>query len=204
MRMMIYSRLVLGCALSVFLAGCSGLPSTSNNSTDSDGSLPSPDGAVSTGPAPASTASALPDTGNGSTVPVADAPAAAPETANMPVPAAAPTVSSATPGSTHRVEVVSSSLHGKLTVSRINSSRATGLLAVSAEMRNRTSHRLEIQVQTVFKDQTGLALTNQEGSWETVTMKAHQETPYQATASSAQAAEFLIRLRVPQAEQASQ
>jgi hypothetical protein len=103
------------------------------------------------------------------------------------------------------LDVVDDSLKGKLAVLRVGSeSSANNLLSVFAGLKNKTARRLNLEVQTIYKDQEGNALNA--GSWIPMTLKPHEEREYRSTSITEQAVDFLIRVRrahVPASAQGS-
>ena len=96
------------------------------------------------------------------------------------------------------VEMVDDSLQGKLSVTRTGSSRTTNdLLSVFAGLRNKTSHVLKIEAQTVYKDAQGTPLPGGSSSWVPITLKSHGRTDYRSASLSADAQDYLIRIRRP-------
>jgi hypothetical protein len=94
------------------------------------------------------------------------------------------------------LEIVNDSLKGKLAVLRIESSRSdSNLLAVLAGIKNQTSRRLDLEVQTVYRDKDGNSLSSGAGTWMTLTLKPHQETQYRSEAISEDATHFVVRVR---------
>jgi len=94
------------------------------------------------------------------------------------------------------VEILSSSLQGKLSILRSGSDRtSTNLLSVFAGLKNETARRLEIQVQTIYKDKSGNRLGNGQGSWISLTLKPHEELEYRSASLSEDAVDFLVRIR---------
>jgi hypothetical protein len=92
------------------------------------------------------------------------------------------------------LDVVDPSLNGKVAILRVGSALGdNNLLAVFAGLKNRTSHRLALEVETIYKDKDGNALNA--GSWITVTLKPHEERDYRSTSISELAVDFLIRVR---------
>ena len=92
------------------------------------------------------------------------------------------------------LDVVDAGLNGKVAILRVGSTLAdNNLLAVFAGLKNRTTHRLALEVETIYKDKAGNALNA--GSWIPVTLKPHEERDYRSTSISEQAVDFLIRVR---------
>jgi hypothetical protein len=121
---------------------------------------------------------------SGGAIPCANlAPAAEDETAN-------------TGSNFDNVEILGSSLQGKLTVLRVGSDRtSTNLLSIFAGLKNETARRLEIQVQTLYKDKSGNRLGDGQGSWISLTLKPHAELEYRSASLSEDAVDFLVRIR---------
>jgi len=98
------------------------------------------------------------------------------------------------------LDIIDSTLNGKLAISRVGSEASkNGLLSVFAGLKNRTSHTLNLQVETIYKDQEGNPVNA--GSWITLSLKPHDETEYRSTSISVRYdpdlmdANFLIRVR---------
>jgi hypothetical protein len=92
------------------------------------------------------------------------------------------------------LEIVDASLNGKVAILRVGSQLAeNNLLSVFAGLKNKTPHRLTLEVQTVYHDKSGDALNA--GSWIPVTLKPHEEREYRSASISEQAVDFLIRVR---------
>jgi len=92
------------------------------------------------------------------------------------------------------LEIVDTSLKGKLGISRVGSQVADNkLLTVFAGLKNKTSHRLALEVMTIYKDQTGASLNA--ASWIPVTLKAKEEREYRSSSITEQAVDFMIRVR---------
>jgi len=110
----------------------------------------------------------------------------------------------ATPDSDN-LEIVNTSLKDKLAVLRVGSARSdSNLLSVFAGVKNKTAHRLDLEMQTVYRDKDGQPLTGH-GSWIPITLKPHEETQYRSVAISEDATDFLVRIRhAPGPAQASQ
>jgi hypothetical protein len=92
------------------------------------------------------------------------------------------------------LEIVDSSLNAKLSVLRVGSEVGeNNLLSVFAGLKNKTAHRLALEMETIYKDKEGNALNA--GSWIPMTLKAHEEKEYRSASISVQAVDFLIRVR---------
>jgi len=98
------------------------------------------------------------------------------------------------------LDIIDSSLNSKLTVLRVGSeASANGLLSVFAGLKNITSHTLNLQVETMYKDNEGNPVNA--GSWITLSLKPHEEREYRSTSITVRYdpnlmdANFLIRIR---------
>ncbi len=92
------------------------------------------------------------------------------------------------------LDIVDASLKGKLGILRVGSEQTSNdLLSVFAGLKNKTSHSLALEVQTIYKDKAGDPLNS--GSWVPMTLKPHEETEYRSSSISAQAVDFLVRVR---------
>ena len=69
-----------------------------------------------------------------------------------------------------------------------------GRLQVFANIRNRWTKRLTVQVQTVFKDENGFS-TGDETAWETMIITERSQTSYQTTSQNTNARKYTIRIR---------
>jgi hypothetical protein len=93
------------------------------------------------------------------------------------------------------LEIVDAGLNGKVAILRVGSDpSANSLLSVFAGLKNKTAHRLALEVETIYKDKEGNALNA--GSWIPVTLKPHEEREYRSASISEQAVDFLIRVRL--------
>jgi hypothetical protein len=92
------------------------------------------------------------------------------------------------------LDVVDQALIGKLAVLRVGSEVGENkLLSVFAGMKNKTARVLNLEVQTIYKDEFGNALNS--GSWIPFTLKPHEEKEYHSASISMQAVDFLVRVR---------
>jgi hypothetical protein len=92
------------------------------------------------------------------------------------------------------LEITDDSLKAKLGITRVGSQpSANDLLSVFAGLKNKTGQSLKIEVQTLYKDKDGNPLNA--GSWIPMTLKPHEETEYRSTSISADAVDFLVRVR---------
>lgn len=94
------------------------------------------------------------------------------------------------------IEILSSSLPAKLVILRVGSDRtSTNLLSVFVGLKNKTPHRLEFQVQTIYKDKLGNQLNDGHASWIPMTLKPHEELEYRSASISEDAVDFFVRIR---------
>ena len=92
------------------------------------------------------------------------------------------------------IELVDASLKGKLAVLRVGSDPTdNNLLSVFVGLKNRTGQSLPLEVQTIYKDRVGNPMNG--GSWIPITLKPHEQTEYRSTSISADAADFMVRIR---------
>jgi hypothetical protein len=92
------------------------------------------------------------------------------------------------------LEIVDPSLKGKITILRVGSEVGENkLLSVFAGLKDKTAHRLMLQLETVYKDKDGNDLNG--GSWFTMALKPHEEKEYHSASISVQAVDFVIRVR---------
>lgn len=92
------------------------------------------------------------------------------------------------------LDIVDAGLNGKVAVMRVGSQLAeNNLLSVFAGLKNKTAHRLALEVETIYKDKAGNALNA--GSWIALTLKPHEEREYRSSSISVEAVDFLIRVR---------
>lgn len=96
------------------------------------------------------------------------------------------------------LELVDSSLGSKLAVTRVGSDRTPiNMLSVYAGLKNKTAKPLQIEVQTIYKDSSDTPLSGFHGSWIPIKLKPHEETVYRSVSISADAVDFMIRVRKP-------
>jgi hypothetical protein len=92
------------------------------------------------------------------------------------------------------LDVVDASLNGKVAILRVGSQLGdNNLLAVFAGLKNRTAHRLALEVETIYKDKDGNALNA--GSWIPMTLKPYEERQYRSASISEEAVDYLVRVR---------
>jgi hypothetical protein len=97
------------------------------------------------------------------------------------------------------LELVDAGLGHKLSVLRVVSDRTdSNLLSVVAELKNKTAHILELEVQTIYKDKASTPLSTGTGSWIPMKLKPHESTDYRSVALSPEAVDFVVRIRLPQ------
>ena len=93
------------------------------------------------------------------------------------------------------LEVLSPSLNNRLAVNHVKSHRTdSNLLAVSAALKNSSSHDLPLQVETVYRDKHGLMI-NSHASWVPLTLKPGEETEYRSVSITDDANDYLVRIR---------
>jgi hypothetical protein len=98
----------------------------------------------------------------------------------------------------NNIEIVDPALESKLDVVRIGSRRgANNLLGVFAGLKNKTAHKLELEIETIYRDSAGNDLNT--GSWIHLTLDARAQQDYRSAAISEAAVDFLIRVRVAHA-----
>jgi hypothetical protein len=94
----------------------------------------------------------------------------------------------------NNIEIVDPVLESRLDLERIGSRRgANNLLTVFAGIRNKTARKLEVEIETIYKDQGGNVLNT--GSWIEFTLGPHEEQDYRSSAISEAAVDFIIRVR---------
>jgi hypothetical protein len=94
----------------------------------------------------------------------------------------------------NNVEIVDAALKPKLELVRIGSQRgANNLLGVFAGLKNKTDHRLALEIETIYKDKGGNELNT--GSWIRLTLGPNEQNDYRSSAISESAVEFLVRVR---------
>jgi hypothetical protein len=98
------------------------------------------------------------------------------------------------------VDIIDASLNGKLAIQRVGSEATpTGLLSVFVGLKNKTARDLNVQLETIYKDQEGNPVNA--GSWITLSLKPHEEREYRSTSISVRYdpnlmdANFVIRIR---------
>jgi hypothetical protein len=92
------------------------------------------------------------------------------------------------------LDIVDSSLNGKVAILRVGSEvEENNLLSVFAGLKNKTAHRLDLEVQTIYKDKDDNALNA--GSWIAFTLRPHEEKEYHSASISELAVDFLVRVR---------
>jgi hypothetical protein len=109
---------------------------------------------------------------------------------------AGPTNSGGTVGKDdfNNLEIVDSSLEPKLEIVRVGSQLgANNLLGVFAGLKNKTGRRLDLELETIYKNKAGSELNKR--SWIRLSVAPHKETDYRSSAISEEAVDFLIRVR---------
>jgi hypothetical protein len=175
MRALISRRSGWAGLCAILFSGCSSLsPVSSPSSSSVDGNLPGSSGSVLVTQSSATSTSS---------------------SAASPAPVTTTDTEDTNAGSVFdNLDVVDSSLQGKLAILRVGSEQsANDLLSVFAGLKNRTERRLNLEVETIYKDKTGGALNS--GSWISVTLRPHEEKEYRSTSISDQATDFLVQVR---------
>jgi uncharacterized protein DUF1425 len=104
-------------------------------------------------------------------------------------------VSSESSSDIDNLEIVGDGLKGKLEVLHVGASRNdSNLLSVFAGVKNETGRKLEVEMQTIYRDKDGNSLSNGE-NWIPITLKPHEQTQYRSVALSPDATDFLVRIR---------
>lgn len=94
----------------------------------------------------------------------------------------------------NNIEIVDSALESKVELVRVGSRRNTSnVLEVFAGLRNKTARRVDLEVETIYKDQSGNELNT--GSWMHLTLQPHEQQDYRSAAIQEAAVDFLIRVR---------
>ncbi len=94
------------------------------------------------------------------------------------------------------LEIVGDGLNGKLAVLHVGASRNdSDLLSVFARVKNETARKLEVEMQTLYRDKDGHELSDGHGSWIPMTLKPHEQTQYRSVALTPDATDFLVRIR---------
>ena len=92
------------------------------------------------------------------------------------------------------IELTDPSLKEKVSILRVGSEPGpNNLLSVFVGLKNKTGHELDLEMQTLYKDKTGNALNT--GSWVPMSLKPHEETEYRSASISADATDFVVRIR---------
>jgi hypothetical protein len=93
------------------------------------------------------------------------------------------------------LDIVDDALKPKLDLVRIGAQRSTAnnLLSVFMGLSNKTARKVEIEVETVYKDKSGNELNT--GSWINFTIQPHGDLDYRSSSISEAAVDFLIRVR---------
>ncbi len=92
------------------------------------------------------------------------------------------------------VEIVDPALQSKLELIRIGSHRGSNnLLTVFTVIKNKTARKVELEIETIYKDHDGNALNT--GSWIGISLEPQKERNYRSSAISEAAVDFLIRVR---------
>ena len=91
-------------------------------------------------------------------------------------------------------DIVDDVLKSKLDLVHIDAQRGhNNLLSVTLSMSNKTSHKIDLEIETIYKDKDGNALNT--SSWIGFTLKPHANQDYRSSSISDTAVDFLIRVR---------
>lgn len=74
---------------------------------------------------------------------------------------------------------------------------ADGRLEIIANLKNRESHRVQVQIDCLFKDEQGMALGD-ETPYQTLTLAENATETVRFTAANVAARKYTIRVRAPQ------
>jgi hypothetical protein len=97
-------------------------------------------------------------------------------------------------GDFDEVEIVDAALKPMVQVTRVGSQLGeNNLLGVFAGIKNKTTHPLALEIETIYKDKGGNVLTT--GSWIRFSIKAGAQGDYRSVSISEGATDFLIRVR---------
>ncbi len=92
------------------------------------------------------------------------------------------------------LDIVDDVLKPKLDLTRIDASRSrTNLLVVTLALSNKTGRKVDLEVETVYRDKGGNELNT--GSWIPFTLQPHGDLNYRSSSISEAAVDFLIRVR---------
>ena len=93
------------------------------------------------------------------------------------------------------LEIVGDGIKGKLAVLHVGADRNdSNLLSVFAGVKNETGRKLEVEMQTLYRDKDGHSLGDGE-NWIPITLKPHEQTQYRSVALTPDATDFLVRIR---------
>lgn len=108
---------------------------------------------------------------------------------------AAAAAASDSSGDIDNLEIVGDGLTGKLAVLHVGANRNdSNLLSVFAGVKNKTGRKLELEMQTIYRDKDGHSLGNGE-NWISIILKPHEQTQYRSVALTPDATDFLVRIR---------
>ena len=99
---------------------------------------------------------------------------------------------------TEKVILVDRSLASDLRVVTVGGQpQQDGRLKVYAELENRKSKNLVIQVQTQFRDASGM-LSQDATNWRTIVMSPNSVTSYESISMNDEAVDFIVRVKLEQ------
>jgi hypothetical protein len=94
----------------------------------------------------------------------------------------------------NNLDIVDDVLKPKLDLTHIDAQRSrNNLLVVTLGLSNKTGHKVDLDVETVYKDKSGNELNT--GSWIPFTLQPHGDLNYRSSSISEAAVDFLIRVR---------
>jgi len=94
----------------------------------------------------------------------------------------------------NNLDIVDDVLKPKLDLTHIDAQRGrNNLLSVTLSMSNKTGHKIDLEIETIYKDKEGNALNT--SSWIGFTLKPHADQDYHSSSISEEAVDFLIRVR---------
>ena len=94
----------------------------------------------------------------------------------------------------NNLDIVDDVLKPKLDLTHIDAQRSrNNLLVVTLGVSNKTGHKVDLEVETVYRDKSGNELNT--GSWIPFTLQPHGDLNYRSSSISEAAVDFLIRVR---------
>jgi len=94
----------------------------------------------------------------------------------------------------NNIDIVDDVLKPKLDLVHVEAQRGrNNLLVVTLSLSNKTGHKVDVEMETVYKDKSGDELNT--GSWIPFTLQPHGDLNYRSSSISEAAVDFLIRVR---------